>query len=342
MRLAELSRPGLFRLVLALVVVIHHTTRLNLGAAAVDLFFVLSGFWIARMWTGRYARSQNPYVTYLASRAWRIMPVAALTAGLSWVVAMWRHSIPAHLDLIHQAISNIVLLGYHSLSYQANVPAWSLDMEFQFYILAPLLVALIGWKPWAVLAVIIGSAAAVLAGDQHTVGPYLAFFGVGIWSAVTQWRPSARMAYASAALGALAVAACALSPWRSLIIAGSQHGPFFAHMPEAEIVLAALLAPWALYTVRQADTQADQLFGDLSFIVYMLHWPMLRLIDTTQGGPVHRLSMLALAMATIGVAALIVWRAYDHPVQRARKAWVSRRDVRAPARAVCEIGEIAR
>ena len=43
--------PGTFRLLLALLVVLDHFTGIMVGRAAVYLFFVLSGFWIHRMWT---------------------------------------------------------------------------------------------------------------------------------------------------------------------------------------------------------------------------------------------------------------------------------------------------
>jgi peptidoglycan/LPS O-acetylase OafA/YrhL len=40
---------GLFRLFLAFAVVLHHSFPLRLGAWAVDVFFILSGYWISRL-----------------------------------------------------------------------------------------------------------------------------------------------------------------------------------------------------------------------------------------------------------------------------------------------------
>ena len=78
-----LSGPGAFRLILASLVFVHHTSRLAIGPAAVYLFFCLSGFWIYRMWNGRYSKTVNPYLTYLISRLWRLLPTFLLVSGLA-------------------------------------------------------------------------------------------------------------------------------------------------------------------------------------------------------------------------------------------------------------------
>lgn len=329
MTVNDLKRPGLFRLALAGVVFVHHTTRLNLGGAAVDLFFVLSGFWIARMWTGRYSQASTPYAIYLISRAWRILPITILTAGLAWGAAAYRHSIPDDVGPIRQAVSNVLLLGYHSLPYQPNVPAWSLDMEVQFYILAPLLIAMIAWRRWVVIGVVAVSTGAALLGDRWTVAPFLVFFCVGIWAATAEWRPSGRMAGWSLAVGVVAIATVGGGPFNSLLIAGKTHGALYAYMPGAAIVLAIMLIPCALYTVRQADTPTDRMFGDLSFIVYMAHWPILGLINTGSGGMTHRLLMLAVASSALTATSFALWNFYDQPLQRRRAAWVQSRMARS-------------
>jgi len=46
----KFASPGAFRLILALVVFLHHTTNFNLGMSAVLVFFVLSGYWVAVMY----------------------------------------------------------------------------------------------------------------------------------------------------------------------------------------------------------------------------------------------------------------------------------------------------
>ena len=128
--LRKLGAPGLFRLNLALMVFVNHTTRLSLGSAAVYIFFILSGFWISTMWTKRYSRTRSAYVTYLVSRSWRLLPVFILCSLITWAMLFCRGALPNLTDSVfHEAFSNTLILGYGSLFYQANVPAWSLDIE---------------------------------------------------------------------------------------------------------------------------------------------------------------------------------------------------------------------
>ena len=325
MTIADLKRPGLFRLALATVVFVDHTTRIALGGAAVDLFFVLSGFWITKMWAARYSKTQTPYVTYLASRTWRLVPVVLLTSAMAWGAAAYGHVIPANLDIPHQLISTVTLLGYRSLAFQPNGPAWSLDIEMQFYILAPLLIAAIArhWQTLGCVAAI--STAAGLLHDQYTLAPYLVFFSIGVCTATMDWKPSARVGYLSIGLCAAAILVCLASPYRSLLLVGSHAGPFFAFAPEAQIVVAALAIPWAIFTTHHPDTRIDGILGDLSFITYLVHRPVLNVIDTAHGTAIHRGLMWVAASGAVAGGSLLIWWLYDRPVQKFRKAWVASR-----------------
>ncbi len=79
----KLTGPGLFRLLLAEVVFIHHLSRFACGTAAVYVFFSLSGYWIYQMYTRRYSKARFPYLTYLISRAWRLLPTFWLISLLA-------------------------------------------------------------------------------------------------------------------------------------------------------------------------------------------------------------------------------------------------------------------
>jgi hypothetical protein len=43
-----------------------------LGGWAVAMFFVLSGYWIARMWDEKYSREDTHYLTFVISLCWRL------------------------------------------------------------------------------------------------------------------------------------------------------------------------------------------------------------------------------------------------------------------------------
>jgi peptidoglycan/LPS O-acetylase OafA/YrhL len=88
--IASLCRPGLFRLFLAVLVVVSHLSRFDVGRIAVLLFFFLSGFWIANIWDTKF--NGEPIRFYLA-RTLRIYP-------LYWLVASFAvFAFPAPLSL---------------------------------------------------------------------------------------------------------------------------------------------------------------------------------------------------------------------------------------------------
>jgi peptidoglycan/LPS O-acetylase OafA/YrhL len=130
---------------------------------AVLLFVIVSGFVITHLIVER----PEPYGAYLIRRFMRIFPIFAVTCVLGYftydleadtllkvsyaaepafnygsAVAeiadsdhrfLWRHAI-AHLFMLHGAINNR-LLPFSEEAF--NAPAWSLSLEWQFYLIAP-------------------------------------------------------------------------------------------------------------------------------------------------------------------------------------------------------------
>ena len=170
------ASPGAFRMALALSVFLHHTTSYNIGMSAVLIFFVLSGYWVTKMWAATYSKTRSPYLTFVISRFWRIVPVFALCSGVTWALLYWRGETPAHIGgLARQIFSNLFILGYNALPYQANVPGWSLDMEMQFYLIAPLVIFLIS-KSIHVLAIfVLTTVLSQWLGGAATVAPFIIF-----------------------------------------------------------------------------------------------------------------------------------------------------------------------
>ena len=178
--LLSLAGPGLFRFGLALLVFIDHTSRLDLGYAAVLSFFVLSGYWISRLWIARYAQARDPYVTFFVSRMWRLWPAFLVCSAIAWPLAMVNGQIPAATKWLDQIVPNLLIIGY-GLDWRPIIPGWSLDIEVQFYLLAPLLIAAMTRSTTGTLiACAACSAAAVTFGAGWSVAYYIAFFAIGM------------------------------------------------------------------------------------------------------------------------------------------------------------------
>lgn len=320
------STPGAFRLWLALVVVFHHVTRVEVGKAPVLVFFALSGYWVHRVWTSRYRTSRRPWLTFIISRWWRIAPVMVLASGLSLgVMALLGDGGLAAIGAmpVRQALSTLFALGYAEMPVRPLGPAWSLDIEMQFYLVAPALVLLVRRVP-AVVALAAGygvylAGLAIYPGVVLT--SFLPFFVIGMVAAEHRWNPSPRVAEAGLALAIALAAAIFVSPFYAPLL-----GEGGAHWPEVNLLLAVLALPQAFVSVRHRSGARDAVWADQSYIVYMMHWPAILLLRgiAWPSAPARVMGIIALA----AVVALLAWAVrslYDHPLNRARARWVSAR-----------------
>lgn len=317
--------PGLFRLILATAVFVYHVSRLGIGRSAVYIFFTLSGYWICLKWTKLYTKHRDAYRIFIISRFWRIAPVFILSSAVTWsLLLMTDRRIPDDINWIHQAISNVVILGYGFLPFQANDPAWSLDVELQFYLVSPALFFLLRKGLGPIVGCCIVSIGSYLIGAQQTALPYLIFFAAGASAATFRWRPTRELALFALACSIGSVAVCLASPYRGLLLGGVHPGPLYVYNDMFEIVFAIAMIPWALYTTGQKGCSLDRMCGDLSFIVYLLHWPVIGVMTVGDGSYAQRAVKIGEAAAIVYLSSWAIWRWFDRPIDEARSRWVSR------------------
>jgi len=328
-RLAWPSDPGAFRLWLALLVVIHHLTGLEIGKAPVLVFFVLSGFWVQRVWNDRYRHTRQPWLTFIVSRWWRLAPLLVLATPLA--IAMQALTHDRDLALVAQtpwahALVPFSVLGYAQLPTRPVGPAWSLDIEMQFYLAAPLLVALIARLRTAVILTLgfLVFEWSLMAHHGVVLTAFLPWFLIGMVGAAHDWRPSRTMATGSMALAlGLFTAVLATPSLRETYLA-----PDAPEYVTLNLLLGALLIPFALSTVtapRRPD-RADALLADQSFLVYMLHWPAITLFRHIEWATPFTAALGAMTlMAAVAALSMLVWHHFDRPLNGVRKRWVDSR-----------------
>jgi peptidoglycan/LPS O-acetylase OafA/YrhL len=324
----KFASPGAFRLALALAVFLHHTTNFNIGLPAVLIFFVLSGYWVATMWAQIYSKTSASYFTYLTSRVWRVAPVFALCSAISWLLLVGRAGTPEGVgNVAHQIFSNVMILGYNSLPFQANIPAWSLDMEMQFYLIAPAVVFLVSKNIVVLFVCAAFTLFSHLIGGSTTVAPFLYFFGIGVAAASRGFMPDRRLAYGSlwATLATLLVFALILI--KGLVFDEAHKAPLLAFGSASSFLIALMMAPWALYTTRQIGGANDRMLGDLSYIFYLLHWSVLGALRTGEGSYLDRILLCSEALIVIFLSSYVIWRLFDRPINKLRAAWVSSRRI---------------
>jgi peptidoglycan/LPS O-acetylase OafA/YrhL len=140
----------------------------DLGTPAVMTFIVISGFCITHLLLER----REPYAIYLARRFFRLFPAFAVNCLLGYFVYHLQLQLPdlnfdpkfvaylgnvvaamddylpfqiaAHATLMHGVIPN-AWLPYGDEAF--NAPAWSVSLEWQFYLIAPLLVTALIKRP---------------------------------------------------------------------------------------------------------------------------------------------------------------------------------------------------
>jgi peptidoglycan/LPS O-acetylase OafA/YrhL len=332
--------PGVFRLVLATLVVVQHFSRIYLGTTAVYVFFVLSGFWVTQMWLRKYSVLPSPYRTFVISRFGRVFPTFILVMAVTVAIRWWAGAL-LRLSMASK-ISSVVLLGYSQIPGGGYlVPAWSLDVEMQFYLVAPFIVSLCLRKrrPVLVLLAVTSVACTVyLLSQERTVFnnllPYVPFFSAGMAACVCRWMPSRRFERFSATVVALTLLIIGLSPlWRGMVLVGAHPTPVSRLNGPLCAVLALCAVPSAISTVWRHSSPFDRAAGDVSYAVYLIHFPFAWAADryyaTAQVS--QRLPVVAAAvLGTYGTSLLVLFY-FDRPISRWRE-----RAIRARSARLCE------
>jgi peptidoglycan/LPS O-acetylase OafA/YrhL len=314
--------PGALRLIFAAIVVGAHYAQFSghhlnapIDGMAVNGFFVLSGYWVARLWDTTYSKLPSPIPTFYISRAWRIWPLA--TIGTLLMYALSQTPVGAGTLL-----SNFALIGLGLESGALNPPEWSLAVEVQFYLVAPLLFLLVRSPGWALGLLALGAACWVphAFGLTDTSLPvFLVAFVLGtLYARHPLPETAARYALPGLlvflVLGVLANALPDIPRNTALL----------------RFYIAALtfaILPYIALSVAKTSSKLDRALGDLAFPVYVTHWPAFVVMS---GLMPHWVLPAVLATAA---ASLLLWACVDRPLERARRSFVARQRAK-PAAAV--------
>jgi peptidoglycan/LPS O-acetylase OafA/YrhL len=327
---------GLFRLFLAALVVLHHSTPLRLGSWAVYAFFILSGYWISRLWRQRYLRTRNPLLTFMVSRWWRLAPVFLFCTALSFVssfflsgsVALYLASNPGWW------LREFLIAGSNGAG--TNVPpSWSLDVEMQFYLVAPLLIILFGrigpFLRWLIAAVACGWFALFLFRGGNFQLAHLSlfagFFLIGVALQIAQWKPSPATAIGSLLIFFGTTLALAIFPptQRGVWRAGLDIAPIPFAVSLWWIIGAWLIVPFLAWNVSQDSPRFDRYLGNLAYPLYLFHWIPWEWYYhfSLRSDPLPKhCALLALNILAAVAGAVIILLFVDQPSERLREAWV--------------------
>ena len=275
---------GTFRLVLALIVVFSHLvgarTTAHMGFYAVRAFFVLSGFVMTsalnevygrdgfRFWSNRFLRLLPPYYAVCLATAFaiRLCPEHAGAFMHRWSFAMTSNAVADNLILAP--------LAFEDLKFRLVPPAWSVAVEIMMYFI--LYVGMARSLRGALLCLASGVAihCAWLATGRpfderyFTPASALLSFSVGAtiyFACKSDPRP------ADMRLGALALTGWLINLFAEVTLFPDGYAIYAGFY--VNIVLAALVVIFlSRLNPGPRLKSLDDLFGDLSYPVFLCQW----------------------------------------------------------------------
>jgi peptidoglycan/LPS O-acetylase OafA/YrhL len=299
------------------------------GYLAVDMFFLLSGFVIAKSYEPRLAEGWLTLGAYMRQRLERLYPMLVLGGliGLGlWVAGMGETVVDGPRELGLALASQFLLIPFLAFPnfFLFNGAHWSISFELLINFIHA---ALLPWLSNRVLAGIAGACALWIAFGIHRYGtldlgwdwPTLAygfprvffgfFLGVLLYRCRDRWQkllPRLPLAVIGLVLLAVADLPPSLAPHGSLAWQAADLGSALLLMP-----LLVMLG-----SVSRSDGPLVTALGTLSFPIYAIHKPIVEALLAAHLPPL----LGALGIVATIVLAWLIGVGIDEPLNAWRRA----------------------
>jgi peptidoglycan/LPS O-acetylase OafA/YrhL len=346
---------GLRGLAVSLVVLYHAGFLFNGGFIGVDIFFVISGFVIGQSLSREIAQSGNVnWSQFFFRRARRLIPALSLTLFIT-IIAYWVlfgvesvASLTKSLTSGSLFVSNFYFFlerGYVDLASDPLRNLWSLSVEEQFYFGLPIIFLIAGIKSTSndqsrrkllltgfVVMVISFLANVILVNHSLTfsIPQFLlpgrfAFFSpftraweflVGLLLALPGKELVSKVLYQFG--GGLSIAGLLFAAWW---LDSWQPFPGWFALP---VVLASAIlmlnSDQKTWFTKLLSTRSFVYLGDISYSLYLLHWPIL-VIAKQKFGDEDRIVLTAVLLSIF--TSVVVYQFVENPFRR--KSWEKRK-----------------
>jgi peptidoglycan/LPS O-acetylase OafA/YrhL len=321
-----------------MLVIAGHLFPLSIkgGFIGVDIFFVISGFVITLQMTKLYSTSPSTFLRdFYSKRIKRILPSALLVTMLSLLATSYFLGPVAVNEAKQDGGWTTIFLGnfhFHNMSldyFDTGTQAspfqhfWSLSIEEQFYLIWPALFLILMIKAksirtrQSVLLAIIGfSLSMALYLSEMKSDPIFFISSSRVWelavgallglSTVSIRLPKSLI---NLCLSILLVASITISP--------TMQWPGFLSIPVIVATALILINNPSLGRVKALDNKMMRYIGDLSYLLYLWHWPIFIIIKgvSSSFGNVEKLYIALLTFAL----SVITHHFFENPIRFSTK-----------------------
>jgi peptidoglycan/LPS O-acetylase OafA/YrhL len=338
-----------------IAVLFFHAGKLQGGFLGVDLFFALSGFLITSLLLAEVdVRGRVDVIAFWGRRFRRLLPAVLLLLVAVTVIATIVASTPERAATLSDGPwAQAYLANWHAIAghrdYWASFELprmfghlWSLAIEEQFYVVWPVVVALIAWRSRhahrTVIVVCVATSVVSLllmvilfnpadptrvyiGTDTRASGLLLGglFAAAPLRSAAVRF--TSRLGSAFTPVACVVVAVIGLS-WFAVDGPSSTwlfRGGLFVHSLLSAVLVAGCVARPNAHASRWIGWAPLRITGVLSYSLYLWHWPIYALLSEQRTG-MSGWPLIALRIAASFAAAAVSKVLVEDPV-RFKAAW---------------------
>lgn len=349
---------GVLRLLFALSVVMFHIYPLwqfpGFSSTAVHSFFIISGFYMSLILNEKYINKNGSYRLFITNRFLRIFPLYWIILLLTFTFSFYKflmvpgnesyihlvinflsQSTQSAFDLIMIILRNISLIvttdyffhNFKDPGYLLIPPAWSLQIELLFYLMAPVLVKL--RVPVLVILTVLFSIATF--GFQEKISPndtslFLIFvtkfvfflFGMLSYQLYVVLKKKNSTHSISRTI--------AFTLPLFILIFGSTSGIIVLNFSLQKIILFfyfLILAVSIAYVFHYSkNIPFDRALGELSYPVYLSHPLIFKLVNTSPlASHNHYIVTFSCIFLTILLSFILI-RTVENPIDKLRHSFL--------------------